>query len=60
MKPRVKRRNIYWVDCYTSGGWNYASHSNCTWQDVLDLKRVAKLLGETIKYEKLYTRRDEY
>ena len=60
MKPRTIRRNIYWVDCYTRGGWNYASHSNCTWEQVLELKRIAKLLGETIKYEKLCTKQYKY
>jgi hypothetical protein len=32
----------------------------CTWEDVKECKRTAKLLGETIKYEHYDTKVDEY
>lgn len=47
-----KKENLYWVDCFTEGGFCYASHDGCTWEDVQCLRRIAKILGETVKYEK--------
>jgi hypothetical protein len=32
----------------------------CTWEDVKDCKRTAKLLGEKIEYEHYDTREDVY
>lgn len=46
-KRKVK---IYWVDWYRNG-YCYRSTSECRWEDVIDCKRTAKLLGEKIKYE---------
>lgn len=48
----MRKQNLYWVDVY-SNGFCYRSVSNCTWEDVKELRKVAKLLGETIKYEKM-------
>ena len=45
-------KNLYWVDIYTSGGWNYRSVHSCTWEQVKQLRKQAKSCGETIKYEK--------
>lgn len=41
----------YWIDFYTPGGHCYRSVYDCTWKDVLHFKKLAKILGETIKYE---------
>lgn len=43
--------NLYWVNWYYKG-YCYRSTSNCKWEDVQRLRRVAKLLGEKITYEK--------
>ena len=48
---RIKRKaKIYSVD-WIRNGFCYRTTMGCTWQDVLECKRTAKLLGETIKYE---------
>lgn len=47
-----RKRNLYWVDIYTRGGWCYRSVHSCTMEQVRELRKQAKLLGETIKYEK--------
>lgn len=49
----AREKQLYWVDCLLSNGMCYRSVSNCTWEDVKELRKVAKLLGETIKYEKM-------
>ena len=59
-KKKVKRTKIYYVRWYLSSGWNYRDTSECTWKDVLDCKRQAKLLGERIEYELDYIREDTY
>lgn len=53
MKKRKLRKSVYKlysVDWYR-GTWNYRTTTNCKWEDVLECKRAAKLMGETIKYE---------
>lgn len=47
---------MYIVHWYTSGGWNYRSTTQCTWDDVQDCRRRAKSMGETVRYEYDYTR----
>lgn len=56
-KKKVIKKKVYWVDCYTNG-FCYRSVTECSWEQVQALKRTAKLLGETIKYEVM--RVDEY
>ena len=41
----------YWVDWYRND-WNYRSTHGVTWEQVKEMKKLAKALGETIKYEK--------
>ena len=52
MKP--KGIKIYYVRWYRNG-YNYRDTSQCTWKDVLQCKRQAKMMGETIEYEYDYT-----
>jgi hypothetical protein len=54
MKRQVvkKKENLYWVDMY-SDGYCYRSVHSCTWEEVKQIRKTAKMLGETIKYEKM-------
>jgi len=54
-KPYSKK-NLYWVYCINKSGFCYASHSNCEWEQVKELRKTAKLLGETIEHEKVGVR----
>lgn len=45
------KKKTYWVDIYTSGGWCYRSVHGVDWKGVLELRKQARLLGESIKYE---------
>lgn len=47
----TKKVTTYWVDWYRDG-WNYRSTHGVTWEQVKEMKKLAKTLGETIKYEK--------
>ncbi len=47
----MARQKIYAVDWYYSNGYCYRTTTGCTWEDVKRLRRVAKAIGETIKYE---------
>ena len=47
----MKKENTYWVDWYRNG-FCYRSTHGCSWDDIKEMKKLAKLLGETIKYEK--------
>lgn len=47
----MKTQNTYWVDWYRDG-WNYRSTHGATWEQVKEMKKLAKVLGETVKYEK--------
>ena len=51
---RVKKVYVqyYCVDWILSNGHCYRTTDGMTWKDVLEAKRTAKMLGETIKYEK--------
>ena len=47
---RTTRRNIYSVDWYR-GDFCYRTTTGCTWENVQECRRSARLLGEKIKYE---------
>jgi hypothetical protein len=59
MKKKVVKTKIYSVD-WIRNGFCYRTTMECTWEDVKQCKRTAKLLGETIKYEHYDTREDVY
>lgn len=59
MKKIVRKKNIYSVDWY-HGDWCYRTTTGCDWDDVLECKRAAKLMGEKIKYEKTDVKEDVY
>ena len=59
MKKVVKKTKIYSVD-WIRNGFCYRTTMGCTWEDVRDCKRQAKLMGEAIKYEQYNTRVEEY
>ena len=44
-------KNFYTVDWYTDG-FCYRTTTGCDWETVKRFKKLAKVLGETIKYEK--------
>lgn len=47
----MKKNVTYWVDWYCNG-FCYRSTHGVTWDEVKEMKKLAKLLGETIKYTK--------
>ena len=51
LKKRVITRKLYEVNCYTIGGYNYATHYDCTLEEVKKFQKLAKLLNEKITYE---------
>jgi len=55
----VKKTNIYSVD-WIRNGFCYRTTMGCTWEDVLNYKRTARLLGEKIEYQKYDVRTDVY
>lgn len=55
----VRRKNIYTVDWYR-GDWCYRTTTDCDWETVKECRRAAKLMGETIKYEKTDVKEDVY
>lgn len=55
----VKKTNIYSVD-WLHNGFCYRTTMGCTWEDVLDCKRTARLMGEKIEYQKYDVRTDVY
>ena len=59
-KKIIKKVKLYWVDWYNSSGFCYRSSRDLTWADVLQCKRTAKQLGETIKYEHFRTVEYDY
>ena len=58
-KKIVRKTKIYSVDWY-HGDHCYCTTMGCTWEDVKNCRRTAKLMGETIKYEHYDTRIDTY
>ena len=60
MARKIKKKTkIYSVD-WIRNGFCYRTTMGCKWEDVLDCKRTAKLLGEKIEYEHYDTIVDEY
>lgn len=55
----VKKTNIYSVD-WIHNGFCYRTTMGCTWEDVLNCKKTARLLGEKIEYKKYDVRTDVY
>lgn len=55
----VKKTNIYSVD-WIHNGFCYRTTMGCTWEDVLNCKRAARLMGEKIEYQKYDVRKDVY
>lgn len=43
-------KKIYAVNWY-SNGFCYRTTTKCDWEDVKRFRKIAKCLGETIKYE---------
>ena len=58
-KKIVRKTKIYSVDWFYNG-FCYRTTMGCKWEDVKECKRVAKLLGEEIKYEHYDTREEVY
>ena len=59
MKKKTIKTKIYSVD-WIRNGFCYRTTTECTWEDVKECKRTAKLLGETIEYQYDYTKTDIY
>ena len=59
MKKKIVKTKIYSVD-WIKNGFCYRTTMECTWEDVKNYKRIAKLLGEKIKYQHYRTREDVY
>ena len=49
----TKGKKLYDVSCYTQGGQCYATHRNCTWDDVKRYKKIASILGESVDVEQI-------
>ena len=56
---RKKTVKIYAVDWYYNG-YRYRTTNGCTWEDVQDLRRQAKAIGEPVKWEVIGTKTYEY
>lgn len=59
MRTIKRKTKIYSVD-WIRNGFCYRTTMGCTWENVLECKRTAKLLGEKIEYEHYDTKVDEY
>lgn len=59
-KKRFVTEKIYEVDWFLSNGHCYRTTTNVTWEGVKDMKKTAKLLGETISYTHVKTNKYEY
>ena len=47
-KPRL--RKLYTIHWYR-GDWCYRTTMGCPWAHVLEMKKLARTLGDTIKHE---------
>lgn len=47
IKHKIKIYSVDWI----RNGFCYRTTTRCKWEDVLECKRTAKLLGEKIKYQ---------
>lgn len=59
MRTIKRKTKIYSVD-WIRNGFCYRTTIGCTWEDIKNYRRTAKLLGETIKYEHYNTKVDTY
>ena len=59
MRTIKHKTKIYSVD-WIRNGFCYRTTMGCEWEDVLECKRQAKLMGEKIEYEHYDTKVDEY
>ncbi len=44
-------KKTYLVRWFLDNGFEYKATSGCHWEDVLKCRKLARALGETIKYE---------
>lgn len=59
MKKRfltIKKYDIHWY----CGTHCYRTTSNCTFEQVQESRKIAKVIGDTIKYEYSHTEKIEY
>ena len=56
----IKRKTKIYLVNWLHDGFCYRTTMGCTWEDVKDCKRQAKLMGEKIEYEHYDTKVDEY
>jgi len=59
MKTKTIKKKIYAVNWYCNGIC-YRTTTNCDWDDVKRLRRVAKDIGDTITYEVIETYTQTY
>ena len=45
MRAIKRRYKVYNVDWFTKGGFNYRTTTNCSWEDVKDCRKGARLMG---------------
>jgi hypothetical protein len=57
---RIKIVKIYDVDWILSNGHCYRTTTGCTWEQVKECRKTAKLLGETIKHTYSHSIKYEY
>ena len=55
MTSKRVKMNLYDIDYILPNGHCYRTTSNATWSGVREAKKLAKMLGETIRYEKTCT-----
>lgn len=60
MRKKVINKKLYDVDWILSNGHCYKTTRNCMWEDVVRYRKVAKMLGETIKYYHVHTAKYVY
>ena len=60
VRKKYTTEKRYSVDCILSNGHCYRTIYDCPYKKVQELRSLAKMLGETIKVEYLYTRKEVY
>ena len=55
MRTKVIKEKRYDIDWYLSNGFCYRTTRNLTWKEVLNCRKIAKSLGETIKHSYSHT-----
>jgi hypothetical protein len=57
----VRKKKIYDVDWYLSGtDYCYRTTLNVTWEQVKEIKRTAKFLGERVEVKYSHTKEEVY